>query len=286
MPEPDVQPEVNEGLPPEIAPVSEAVDTVNSASEDAVLDRLLGFDEPEESTPVVSTPDVAPQADADFDRAIKALQRDGVPADVIDSLKSNPSKVKEWGLKAAKRQADVDSYGNKIAESKKSAADAQVETEISASTDDGEADADPLSSFGEIFGDEAAKPLRNLAERLRSEFDERSRVLETKYESQMAYSRIAGEYGRSAPSYDDITEIAARIGRERPGAFPSIDALVREAFNQKVGQPKKIDPRNIARPTVGKTAARAIATKDREDMVLDVLLSGGSKEDARRITSR
>ena len=80
-----------------------AFEADNSESEDAVLDRIFGKDD---SAPQQNfrTIDPEPQNDPDFDRAFKALQRDGVPAYIIDSIKSDPSKMKEWGLKAAKRQ--------------------------------------------------------------------------------------------------------------------------------------------------------------------------------------
>jgi hypothetical protein len=260
-----------------------AVDAGNSESEDSVLDRLLGIDEPapqqEDRTPAPSAP-----ADPDFDRALKALQRDGVPAEIIDSIRSNPSKVKEWGLKAAKRQADVDAFGAKVADSKKSQPEKTVEA--STQSDDGEADADPLSVFGEIFGDEAAKPLRTITDRMREDFEQKTKALEVKYETRSAYDRISALYGADAPSLADITDVAAQIGRENPGQFDSIEEVVREAFRMRAGEPKRSDPRNIARPTVGKAPARATREVDREDAVLDILLSGGSRNDALRILSR
>lgn len=263
-----------------------AVEADNSVSEDAVLDRLLGIDEPAPQQ-VVRTPEpTAPANDPDFDRALKALQRDGVPAEIIDSIKSDPSKVKDWGLKAAKRQADVDAFGAKVAESKKTPADKSETPKASAATDDGEADADPLSVFGDIFGDEAAKPLRTITDRLRAEFDEKARAMEVKYETRSAYERLAPMYGKDAPSIDEITKVAAQIGRENPGQFESISDIVQEAFRMRSGEPKRSDPRNFARPTVGKQPTRATREIDREDAVLDILLSGGSRADALRVISR
>jgi hypothetical protein len=262
-----------------------AIEAGNSESEDAVLDRLLGIDEPAPRQDVRTTETAAPaKPDPDFDRALKALQRDGVPADVIEGIKSDPSKVKEWGLKAAKRQADVDAFGAKVAEKK--AEKQPEEPKASVSTDDGEADADPLSKFKSIFGDEAAEPLAKMQDRLREEFDRKTRVLEIKHQTERAFDRISSQYGDKSPSYDEITEVAAQIGRENPGQFSSIDEIVKEAFRQRAGEPKRMDPRNIARPTVGKQPARAVREIDREDAVLDVLLSGGSRNDALRILSR
>jgi hypothetical protein len=218
------------------------------------------------------------------------LQRDGVPAYIIDSIKSDPSKMKEWGLKAAKRQADVDSFGSKKANSAETPTPAPVASKISPdnskNSGDSEDDADPLSVFGDIFGDEAAKPLRAITERLRSDFEEKTKAMEVKYETRGAYERMSALYGNNSPSFDDITKVAAQIGRENPGQFESISDIVQEAFRMRAGEPKRSDPRNSARPTVGKAPARVTREIDREDAVLDILLSGGSRADALRVLSR
>jgi hypothetical protein len=266
-----------------------AFEADNSESEDAVLDRIFGKDD---SAPQQNfrTIDPEPQNDPDFDRAFKALQRDGVPAYIIDSIKSDPSKMKEWGLKAAKRQADVDSFGSKKANSAETPTPAPVASKISPdnskNSGDSEDDADPLSVFGDIFGDEAAKPLRAITERLRSDFEEKTKAMEVKYETRGAYERMSALYGNNSPSFDDITKVAAQIGRENPGQFESISDIVQEAFRMRAGEPKRSDPRNSARPTVGKAPARVTREIDREDAVLDILLSGGSRADALRVLSR
>lgn len=289
MPEPDIEPIVEEPVPETESPAVEAAQADNSAqSEDSVLDRLLGFDQPEPRRAVPASETTAP-ADPDVDRALKALRRDGVPPEVIASISSDPSKLKEWGLKAAKRQADVDAFGAKVAESRKTDKtdeDAASAPEASISSDDGESDADPLSEFGKIFGDEATKPIRSLADRLRAEFDQKSKALEARYETDMAYREIAREYGANAPSFDEITEAAAKIGRDNPGSFDSVRDIVRQAFRSKAGEPKRIDPRNVARPTVGKQPARAVRQIDKDDAALDILLSGGSRDDVHRFLSR
>jgi hypothetical protein len=263
-----------------------AVEADNSESEDAVLDRLLGIDEPAPQQVNRTSEPSAPANDPDFDRALKALQRDGVPADIIASLKSDPSKVKEWGLKAAKRQADVDSFGAAKGNDKKPDAAKTENPKASTQSGDGEADADPLSEFGEIFGDEAAKPLRNLAERLENSFQERARAMEIKYETRSAYDRLASMYGSKAPSLDEITNMAATIGRENPGQFESISDIVQEAFRMKAGEPRRADPRNLAKPTVGKPPARTVREVDQDDRALDILLGGGTRDDVRRVLSR
>ena len=290
MPEPEVQasPVVETPNPVQQLAVEAAVAADNSESEDAVLDRLFADDKPVPQQATRTTEPSAP--DPDFDRALKALQRDGVPADIIESIKSNPSKMKEWGLKAAKRQADVDSFGSKKAkadeEANSSTGNNAKSPKNSASSDDGEADADPLSVFGEIFGDDAAKPLRQITDRIRADFEQKARDMEVKYETRSAYERLSQAYGDDSPSLDEITQVAAQIGRERPGQFDSVSDIVREAFRMRMGEPKKADPRNSARPTVGRPPARLVREIDREDAVLDVLLSGGSRADAFRAISR
>lgn len=293
MPEPSLNPVTPDDIDPVQAFAKEAVTTDNSESEDAVLDRLFAADEPAPQRDILTPSLSAPTNDVEYDRALKALQRDGVPADVIAMIKSDPSKVKEWGLKAAKRQADVDAFGARTgADAKKPLAHTPdgsgvVTPSGSAHSGDNESDADPLSVFGEIFGDEAAKPLRDITNRLRAEFDEKSRLMETKYEAQAAYHRFAADYGRNAPTFDEISTVAATIGRENPNQFSSISEIVHEAFRQRMGDaPKKPDPRNTGRPTVGRPTPRPVHAVDREDAVLDILLAGGNRQDAFKAMSR
>lgn len=279
--EPDIVPELPQDEAPAPQTQAEAVPaTDNSAEEDAVLDRLLGIDEPAPRRVDPAPEPSAPANDPDLDRALKALQRDGVPADVIEGIRSDPSKVKEWGLKAAKRQADVDAFGAKVAESKKADAKASVES------GDKESDADPLSEFNQIFGEEATKPLKAITEKMRAELEERTRALEVKYETRSAYDRISQQYGKDAPSIDEIMDVAARVGRENPGKFDSIAEIVTEAFRLKAGEPRRPDPRSSARPTVGKAPPRPVRTVDREDVALDILLNGGNRNDVQRALSR
>lgn len=274
----EAQPEVVEAAQEEIP------ETDNSDAEmDAVLDRLLGIDSPEE-TQETSTPATVAN-DAEYDKALRALQRDGVPADIIEAIKSNPSKVKEWGLKAAKRQADVDSFGAKVASEKKDAKP-EEQPKASAKTEDKEADADPLSEFTEIFGEEASKPIRAMQQRMEQSLAEKTKALEIKYESQMAYQNIRSEFGAKAPSFEQVLEVAAELGRNSPAAYDSVDAIVRAAFTKIAGQPRKTDARSIAKPSVGKHVSRPTAKVDKDDMALDILLSGGSRDDVRRVISR
>jgi hypothetical protein len=274
----EAQPEVAEAAQDEVP------ETDNSEAEmDAVLDRLLGIDSPEK-TQEPSTPEPVAN-DAEYDKALRALQRDGVPADVIEAIKSNPSKVKEWGLKAAKRQADVDSFGAKVASEKKEAKPSE-QPKASVKTEDKESDADPLSEFTEIFGEEASKPIRAMQQKMEQTLAEKTKAIEIKYESQMAYQNIRSEYGAKAPPFEQVIEAAAELGRSSPAAYDSVEAIVRAAFTKIAGQPRKTDARSIAKPSVGKHVSRPTAKVDKEDMALDILLSGGTRDDVRKVLSR
>lgn len=287
MPEPVESQQESEKPEAVVAPVEEvdppapAADGNSEAEMDAVLDRLLGNDEP--SGPRAGSDAVSAAPDADYDRALKALQRDGVPQDVIDSMRSNPSKVKEWGLKAAKRQADVDAFGAKVAQQTQKP---KEEPQASSQSSDREDDADPLSEFDELFGDGAAKPIRTMAERLKAEFESKTKAMEVQFETFRSYQKVASERGGNAPDLDAVTAKAAEIGQANPGAFDSVEAIVREAFRQ-LGKPtQRKDPRDLARPTVGKSLPRPQRQVDRDDLALDILLSGGSRDDVRRAVTR
>jgi len=290
MPEPittETDEDIVEQVPAaEEAVVAETAATDNSEAEmDAVLDKLLASDFPEPTgEPAAPEP---PANDAEYEKAIRALKRDGVPDDVIDGLKSNPSKVKEWGLKAAKRQSDVDAFGAKVAaESKKTEPKPSDEPKAAAKTDDKEADADPLSEFSTIFGEEAVKPLKAMQQRMEKAIEERTKALELKYESKMAYDGIRSKYGVDAPPYEAVLQKAAEIGRNNPSSFNSLEEIIGAAFKQIAGEPKAKDMRSISRPSVGKAPARSVAKVDKEDMVLDILLSGGTRDDVRKAITR
>ena len=279
----ETQPIAEETPAKEVASRAEPVNDNSDAEMDAVLDRLLGVDKAD--TQAVPPPQER-QADPDTDRAVKALQRDGVPQDVIEAMRSDPSKLKEWGLKAAKRQADVDAFGAKVAQSKETKPSESPKGSVE--SQDAESDADPLSEFDDIFGDGAAKPIRTVADRLRSEMDARTKALETQVQTLSSYQRLSRDLGADAPDIDAVVAKAAEIGSANPGSFESVDAIVREAFRQLTEgrKPVRRDVRDMSRPTVGKSLPRPQKQVDRDDLALDVLLSGGSRDDVRRVLTR
>lgn len=275
------QPEVEPIAPVEAAPAVQ--DSDNSPDEnDAVLDALLAKEFPNEPQRQAEAP--SKPADADYERALKALQRDGVPADVIDSLRSSPDRVKEWGLRAAKRQADVDAFGAKVSEQNRKPE--QKAAVGSAEPKPVAKEMDSIREFSEVFGEEAAKPLRDMQKRMDETLAERTRAMEVRYESQIAYQSLKSEYGKAVPTYEKIMETAAQLGQQNPASFSSVDEIMRAAASKLVGSPKRMDARDIARPTVGQSVNRVSAKADPDDAALDILLAGGSRDDVRRVINR
>jgi hypothetical protein len=284
MPEPitEQKPEAIEPVvPAEAVPAVQVADNSDDEN-DKILDALLAREFPSDAQ---STPPSPPVVDSDYERAMKALQRDGVPAEVIESIRSNPDKVKEWGLKAAKRQADVDAFGSRMSEQARKEPQAKTVAEQSPKKP-APAEADSVREFSEIFGEEAAKPLRDMQARMQQQMAEQSRAMEIKYESQIAYQSIKGEYGKSAPAYEKLMEVAAELGRTSPASFKSVDEIMRAAAEKLAGSTRKSDARDFARPTVGQSVKRVAPQVDPDDTALDILLAGGTRDDVRRVLSR
>jgi hypothetical protein len=78
-----------------------------------------------------------------------------------------------------------------------------------------------------------------------------------------------------------------RLGRAKPGTFPTMIHLAQEAFVNVAGP--VADPRRVgqptARPTVGRSE-RPTTPSDAEDAVLEALLDGRDVTEARRLTRK
>ena len=175
-------------------PISEGVSRDNDASDDAILDRLMGekdaFEaavdpptpEPGQSTEsqeeTVEAQDDTTSEDEDtetrsepmseeYEKAIAALRRDGVPESALENM--DDSSILEWGTKRAKNQADVDGYGAKVKEledklNSAQSADGSEETSEGAGTDQAQAQPETTKELNQykdrisdLFGDEAAE---------------------------------------------------------------------------------------------------------------------------------
>jgi hypothetical protein len=114
-------------------------------------------DSEDTTEPTASADGVNPE---DLRKATNALKRSHTPQSVIDSL--DPAKTVEWGLRLAATQAESDGFGKKVS-------DLKAELAKLAGTDS-KAEPEPVDldakfkAFSDMFGDEAAEPLKALLE--------------------------------------------------------------------------------------------------------------------------
>jgi len=255
-------------------------------ADDDVLDRLLGAEErKEEPAPV------AP--DADLDRAYQILKRDGVPENILKTVSKDT--LLAWSAKAGKRQSDVDGYGKrmKALESEnaqlKSGRQQQAEDETFDEESEPEAAAE-ATDRDEVESDETEdsriKALSNEVSQLRLQQQEQQmRTLQTQVEQAITF--VQGQYGNKTVDSQAVLNEMDRLGRAKPGTFPTMIHLAQEAFANVAGP--VADPRRVgqptARPTVGRSE-RPTTHSDAEDAVLEALLDGRDVTEARRLTRK
>ena len=255
-------------------------------ADDDVLDRLLGAEErKEEPAPV------AP--DADLDRAYQILKRDGVPENILKTVSKDT--LLAWSAKAGKRQSDVDGYGKrmKALESEnaqlKSGRQQQAEDETFDEESEPEAAAE-ATDRDEVELDETEdsriKALSNEVSQLRLQQQEQQmRTLQTQVEQAITF--VQGQYGNKTVDSQAVLNEMDRLGRAKPGTFPTMIHLAQEAFANVAGP--VADPRRVgqptARPTVGRSE-RPTTHSDAEDAVLEALLDGRDVTEARRLTRK
>lgn len=255
-------------------------------ADDDVLDRLLGAEErKEEPAPV------AP--DADLDRAYQILKRDGVPENILKTVSKDT--LLAWSAKAGKRQSDVDGYGKrmKALESEnaqlKSGRQQQAEDETFDEESEPEAAAE-ATDRDEVESDETEdsriKALSSEVSQLRLQQQEQQmRTLQTQVEQAITF--VQGQYGNKTVDSQAVLNEMDRLGRAKPGTFPTMIHLAQEAFANVAGP--VADPRRVgqptARPTVGRSE-RPTTHSDAEDAVLEALLDGRDVTEARRLTRK
>lgn len=255
-------------------------------ADDDVLDRLLGAEErKEEPAPV------AP--DADLDRAYQILKRDGVPENILKTVSKDT--LIAWSAKAGKRQSDVDGYGKrmKALESEnaqlKSGRQQQAEDETFDEESEPEAAAE-ANDRDEVESDETEdsriKALSSEVSQLRLQQQEQQmRTLQTQVEQAITF--VQGQYGNKTVDSQAVLNEMDRLGRAKPGTFPTMIHLAQEAFANVAGP--VADPRRVgqptARPTVGRSE-RPTTHSDAEDAVLEALLDGRDVTEARRLTRK
>lgn len=186
---------------PDETKADEAIAVAAEKEADTALDALM--DDPESAKPArkrvkgkfakedteeeTETPEseVDTATDAEYQRAMAALKRDGYP-DLDEYAKANPDKFREYGLKRAQVQNDLDELAQKhqstsseLAEFKRVLGKDKSDSDIPAVTDqqlDVSKYIKPLADhFSESYGEDASQPLTTaftgLATQLQTDFN-------------------------------------------------------------------------------------------------------------------
>tara|TARA_R100000808_G_scaffold1130_3_gene5221 strand:+ start:5895 stop:6947 length:1053 start_codon:yes stop_codon:yes gene_type:complete len=263
-----------------------------------------------ESTP---EPETENRGD-DYERAMAALQRDGTPRHILDEeYERNPERFVEWGLKRAKVQADGDRFSQEHADLKAKLDSTHQDGEQPEGEDESgntpQSDAQPTtqatmetqrSQIADIFGEEAAdavmQPIQAMAMNMQniiqqqemrlfqlSQMVEQKELASVRSQLQERFPQLAddkafeqvrekmaslvktGQY----KTYSDVMLDAARI--------TLADAMESGSKATKINQAKSAgQPR---RRSTASTATRPQTTDDRDDQVLESLMSGMTPDD-------
>ena len=306
-PESQIEDDVQDNTPAANGTTQKQADT---NEEDAILDRLMSSDddvaEPEPVPAKAEAPKQPPVPNKDRERAIAALKRDGVPSSIIEN--TSDEDLIAWGLKASKRQADVDGYSAKMKELEKKATttsetaketapkedEDDLEIEPSDDSGDSETDAnDPLSEVEELLGKKAAKPIRAMEAELAKLKQSQQELVQQSYavQAENAEYRLRSIYGDKSPDKEQLYAEVARLGAAKPGAFTSVLQMVTEAFANLTGEsPEEASRQPVKRSTVQPTPAKGVSRAERpvskadaEDAILEALLDGKPASEALRL---
>ena len=248
-----------------------------------------------------------------YAKAVAALQRDGVPRSAIDQMaEENPQSLIDWGLKRAKVQADVDGYGAKVKELESKLSDSNETTD---STEEGTGEDQPAAQpsnpvetlnryeteISEIFGDDAAtavmSPIRELVNETTNALKQQQGIIQQLYMDmeRRAIESTRDRLGERFPLLNDnetfVTTVEQMKKLAQVGEYESMDDLMTDAFRMKFAevaqeeaqQQRQNSLRETGQPTVTSQTSRPAMSKsvqDREDDVLDALLSGKGYEGA------
>ena len=293
------------------------------AEHDEYLTKLFGVDEQPASAPepavvfdeaqqdqVGSKPE--PEFPGVSDELLRALRRDNVPDDVIAG--TDPATLLAWAQAAAKRQTDVDAYTDRLRSAdaeiarlkgSKAASDGDDATEPEpgdAEETESEADdvvePDAASQFADLFGEDAAAPVREMSERssaalARAEAAEKEVASLKQQVSQMARvmqfdvasRKILSPYG--ADSDPKATKAVGDRMDEiiRAGIMPAdsdVESLMARAAQDVLG----VSPSERGAPTPPRGSAqrgsRALTPEQENDIAAEMFAAGATPEEVRR----
>ena len=293
------------------SPSGKSKEQLADEAEDAHLDRLLGGDATAPAEEIVETQEPIPADNqpADQDSLVRALRRDNVPQTVIDAALKDPEAFKTWAGAALQRQREVDGYSKRLQEAEEKASgtvdqpDPKTEDEPASSepTEDGsEVGNNSLDALTDEIGEEAVGYIRSLEARLLASeakvtalvehndgADRRVAEAETMRALDAAKPIVFGAYENvTADQEISITNRMQELGRTKPGTFNSVEQMMRTAATDVLGPPPVRAEKRQA--TVQRQASRRtkavttqMTTEQRESRAADVILAGGTKEQAR-----
>jgi hypothetical protein len=261
----------------------------HDADQDSVLDRLIdGEDDSSVDAPQSEPPAAEEAPDGEWDSLHRVLRRDNVPQAVIDA--TDPETLRDWANRAQKRQGDVDEYGAKL-----KALESQLEQggADEDASDDGDTQAegstDPLEgvnipeALADIVGDEAAEAIvqmihagqqstQQLAERAAAESRLVAQVM-------AADAVMRPTYGAAAPATDALIAEMNRLGTENQNSYASVDDMLAEAYRNLSGDPpKRKRSSRQPTPTRSQPPKQPKPPADTEDLALDLLMAGESRD--------
>jgi len=290
---------VEETLTPLVNPDQVAVD------EDAALDAILaGEPVPEPSAAEDNSPaELLVKDDSDEeepdDEMLRALRRDGVPQSIIEQVREDPDMLSEWATKAQKRQSDVDAYSEKMKALELSAKDGEESPESDASepTDADEKSVEgttPLDALADEVGEEAVEPLRHMQQELtdlRSQLDDANRrvvMSEVQGAVEHAIPTVLAKWGKvTEEQRSNVIKRMSELGKAQPRTFNSIEDLMSVAAKDVLGEPSVTKrSKTPSPPSRVAKVERPVTSEESEDAILDVLLSGGTKEQAQKASVR
>jgi hypothetical protein len=278
--------------------VDERVPNVPDPDADVVLDGLMADDTIESESddePADATTTAEGDTTEDWDALVSVLRRDNVPMAVIEA--TDEDTLREWVNKAQKRQTDVDAYGGRLKD-----LEDRIDQAGETSTDEGDVDGDDAQpeqseaqsipeALADVIGDEAAQAIAQMIEEKHQTAAEAAQ--QAAAESQLvakimaADSRVRPSYGDKAPEADAVIAEMDRLGREYPNTYANVDDMLAEAYRNLAGEvPPSKRRKSQPTPTSNQPRRKPKTSVDAEDVALDALMSGGSREDARRAISR
>jgi len=238
----------------------------------------------------------------EMEKALSALRRDGLPADVIEKMTNQ--EVIDLGVKRAKVQADTDNAYRELRELQESS----KQNDAVKSDQDSEA-AEPteqpvlanldeaVKPFADLFGDDGAEALKAIQQAAIAPLMGQIRGITNalgEYAAKDARRELADQFPQLSDdqAYGQVEE---RMGKLiKSGSYSSPRELMADAARLTFAD----DQRDAAKAYRDKTskmrsngqmsstskqpAPASMSYEDREDMVLELLEGGGSRADARR----